>query len=222
MSLSIGHNHAGVSDICQQLHEYLWTMKRYSFPFDKTELPKNGIYALFEKGERAHGGDRIVRVGTHTGNNQLPSRLQQHFLNENKDRSIFRKNIGRALLNKENDPFLKQWEWDLTSRKNKDRYSPLVDFDKQAQVERQVSMIIQNQFSFVVFAVEEKERRLEIETRIISTLSWCSNCKPSATWLGLHSPKIKIRESGLWLVNGLYKEPFSSSGLSIMKVAKIH
>jgi len=30
-------------------------------------------------------------------------------VNENKDRSIFRKNIGRALLNKDNDPFIEQW-----------------------------------------------------------------------------------------------------------------
>jgi hypothetical protein len=35
--------------------------------------------------------------------------LKEHFVNENKDRSIFRKNIGRALLNKDNDYFIEQW-----------------------------------------------------------------------------------------------------------------
>jgi hypothetical protein len=60
-------------------------------------------------------GSRIVRIGTHTGANQLCSRLKQHFLNEMKDRSIFRKNIGRCLLKQANDPFLEFWELDLTS-----------------------------------------------------------------------------------------------------------
>jgi hypothetical protein len=64
----------------------------------------NGIYVLFERGEECHDGGRIVRVGTHTGDGQLRSRMLQHFVNENKDRSIFRKNIGRALLNRDRDP----------------------------------------------------------------------------------------------------------------------
>ena len=85
-------------------------MPKLKFPFDKKKIPLNGIYILFEKGEFAHNTNRIVRIGTHTGNNQLHSRLFQHFLNENKDRSIFRKNIGRALLNKERDTFLEKWE----------------------------------------------------------------------------------------------------------------
>ena len=61
---------------------------------------------LFETGELAHGADRIVWVGTHTGSNEMPSRLKQHFLKENKDRSIFRKNIGRALLNRRRTLYL--------------------------------------------------------------------------------------------------------------------
>ena len=56
-------------------------MKKFTFPFDKQEIPENGIYILFEKGEFAHSTNRIVRIGTHTGDNQLRSRLFQHFLN---------------------------------------------------------------------------------------------------------------------------------------------
>lgn len=73
-------------------------------------MPTDGIYVLFESGEESHGGDRIVRIGTHTGVGQLRSRLQQHFVKENKDRSVFRKNIGRCLLNRDSDPFLPEWE----------------------------------------------------------------------------------------------------------------
>lgn len=61
-----------MSEICQQLHALCNALPRHRFPFDEQAIPRNGIYILFEKGEQAHGGDRIVRVGTHTGENQLP------------------------------------------------------------------------------------------------------------------------------------------------------
>ncbi len=82
---------------CDRLHLIFDSLPRQQFPLNFREIPANGIYKLFEEGERAHGADRIVRVRTHTGNGMLPSRLKEHFLKENKDRSIFRKDIGRAL-----------------------------------------------------------------------------------------------------------------------------
>ncbi|OGJ19034.1 hypothetical protein A3K73_06585 [Candidatus Pacearchaeota archaeon RBG_13_36_9] len=180
-------------------------MKRYSFPFNEEEIPKNGIYVLFEKGEIGHGKDRVVRVGTHTGKSQLPSRLMQHFVNENKDRSIFRKNIGRAILSKEKDPFLEYWEIDLTTRNSRDKFLSSIDLEKQKQIEKKVTDYIQRNLSFIVFPIEEKGKRLETESKIISTISKCKECKPSGNWLGLFSPKEKIRKSGLWQVNELYK-----------------
>ena len=68
-------------------------------------------------------------------------------------------------------------------------------------------------FSVAVFEVPEKEDRLHIESRITSTVSLCDDCKPSTSWLGLDSTKQKIRESGLWQVNELYKTPFDSEEL---------
>lgn len=198
-----------MSEICAELHNLFSKRKRFQFPFIEDDIPKNGIYVLFEFGEEAHQCDRIVRVGTHTGKNQLRSRLKQHYINENKDRSIFRKNIGRAILNREKDPFLKQWNWDLTTRKAKKEFGNLVDWEKQKEIEKQVSFYIQKNLTFAVFEVIEKDKRLNLESKMISTLSRCRECRPSYNWLGLHSPKAKIRESGLWLVNELYKEPLN-------------
>jgi hypothetical protein len=206
-----------MSKECEELHNLFNNMKRLSFPFNKNEIPENGIYILFEKGEKAYGVDRIVRIGTHTGNNQLKSRLFQHFLNENKDRSIFRKNIGRAILNKRKDPFLKQWELDLTTKEAKDKLLNSVNLEKQKQIEKEVTEYIQNNFSFIVFPIEDKKKRLEIESKIISTISLCDECKPSENWFGLFSPKEKIRKSGLWLVNELYKEPLNEKDLIKLK-----
>jgi len=198
---------------CGTIHELAWGLERYGFPFDEAKIPLNGIYILFQKGEEGHQGDRIVRIGTHTGGNQLRSRLKQHFLNQNKDRSIFRKNIGRALLNQSNDSFLEYWELDLTTRKAKEKYSSLIDLGYQKSIESQVSEFIQTNFSFCVFEVNSKEERLQIESKLISTISWCEECKPSKTWLGNASPKNKIVESGLWLVNELYKTQFNTSDI---------
>jgi len=145
--------------MCNDLHVWTHSLPRFQFPFDKNAIPLNGIYILFEKGELAHGTDRIVRVGTHTGEKQLRSRLLQHFLIENKDRSIFRKNIGRALLNREHDPYLAIWNIDRTSRQTREKHEH-IDLDRQREVERDVTAYIQEHFSFVVFPVEEKAKRL--------------------------------------------------------------
>ncbi len=200
---------------CEFLHAIFNSLKVHSFPFNENEIPKNGIYILFEKGELGHNTNRIV--GTHTGNNQLISRLKQHFLNENKDRSIFRKNIGRALLNKTKDAYLDVWEIDLTTKEAKGKFSKLIDSEKQKILEREITKYLQDNFSFVVFQVDDKNKRLELESKIISTVSKCKECKPSSTWLGLFSTKEKIREKGLWQVNELGKEQFSEKELDDLR-----
>ena len=194
-------------NICHKIHKLFHAKVHHRFPFDCDKIPYNGIYVLFENGEKGHGKERIVRVGTHTGERQLRSRLKQHFINENKDRSIFRKNIGRALLNRNRDPFIEQWNWDLTTRSNKQKYKTFLDQKKQIEMEHQVTNYIQSNFTFIVFEVPIKDDRLRIESQIISTVSLCNDCHGSNEWLGKYSPKDKIRESGLWQVNELYKQP---------------
>ncbi len=206
-----------MSKECFKLHEIFSGLNKFNFPFDENKIPLNGIYVLFQKNELAHGVNRIVRIGTHTGKDQLRSRLKQHFINENKNRSIFRKNIGRALLNKNKDKFLEQWEIDLTTKEAKDKYSRLIDFNKLKEVEKEVTKYLQDNFSFVVFRVDDMKKRLELESKIISTVSLCKECSPSKNWLGLFSPKDKIRESGLWLVNELNKEPLNENEVEALK-----
>jgi hypothetical protein len=205
-----------MSAICSQLHSLARRGKEHSFPFDRALLPLNGIYVLFESGEEAHGGRRIVRVGTHTGDDQLPSRLVQHFVSENKDRSIFRKNIGRALLNKAGDSFLAEWELDRTSRAARERHGVERETAKRQAVEGDVTKYLQGHFRCVVFRVDDKGDRMTLESRIISTVSRCDECRPSDGWLGSSSPKTKIRQSGLWLVNELYKEPLTQGDLQLL------
>lgn len=183
---------------CKGLHDYVRSLKRYTFPFDKDEVYKNGVYILFEKNEFGHNGDRIVRIGSHTGNDNLVKRLEEHFLKENKDRSIFRKNIGRALLNKNSDSYLDIWDIDLTSKKAREEYRPFIKRDYQELIEKQVSDYIRDNFTFSVIEVLDREERLSLEKRLIKIVSSCNECYPSNHWLGKFSTIDKIRMSGLW------------------------
>ena len=201
-----------MESLAVRLHQLFNQQKRFSFPFQekKKEIPSNGIYIIFEKGETFHGMDRIIRVGTHTGDNQLFSRLNQHFLKENKNRSIFRKNIGRSLLHKENNPYSKEWEYD----------TKLLNLELEKELEKRISTYIHENLSFVVFEVKTKEERLFWEERIIATLSKAANqgeIKPSDKWLGNFSPIEKIRNSGLWLVQGLDKEGLTEDEFEKLK-----
>ena len=203
--------HEAAPAACAELHQHLAALPRYRFPFDATELPKNGIYILFESGEHAHGTDRIVRIGTHRGQDQLPARLKEHFLTENKDRSIVRKNIGRALLNREQSPLAEQWEIDLTSRAAREQHGSEIDRAALEEIEHQVSAYMRSNLSFSVIKVPEKSTRLRLEAGLISTVNRCADCSPSKTWLGKFSTKPQIARSGLWLIQGLDAELLTQS-----------
>lgn len=194
---------------CKELHTWANTLSLFSFPFDEQKIPENGIYLLFEKGEKSHGTKRVVRVGTHTGEGQLRSRLRQHFLMENKDRSIFRKNIGRCLLHKVKDPFLSLWEIDLTPALARTRHQSSIDPKKKQALEKRITKILQENFSFAVVREDSPAKRKALEAKLIATLYACEECAPSLKWLGKDSPLKLIRESGLWQVQGLSGAPLT-------------
>ena len=148
--------------------------------------------------------------------------MKQHFVKENKNRSIFRKNIGRSLLRKDDPhhPYAEKWEYDTTSREGKQKYAHLLDVNFEKALEKRISEYIQQNLSFVVFEVKTKDDRLFWESRIISTLSNAAKAgeiKPSENWLGSYSPNEKIRESGLWLVNELYKQSLNNEEFEKLK-----
>ncbi|MGL4987545.1 MAG: hypothetical protein ACRC5H_10485 [Treponemataceae bacterium] len=206
-----------MTTVTVRIHELCSKHRRLSFPFKKQDIPNNGIYIIFEKGETFGEFDRIVRVGTHTGENQLYSRLLQHFVKENKNRSIFRKNIGRCFLNRLQDPYLKLWDLDTTSKADKDNNLKLLDLDYEKEIEQKITTYIQENLSFCVFQVETKAQRLFWESKIVSTLAKSKELKPSIDWLGNYSTKEKIRESGLWQVNELNNEELTEAEFQELK-----
>ncbi len=215
--LGIGKQLAFLSraENCAELHAFLRSLPRQRFPFEEEDITRDGIYVLFDEGEEAHGGARIVRVGTHTGDHQLRSRLRQHFVDENKDRSIFRKHVERCLL--ANDPFLAQWNIDLTTRKEREKHAGRIDMEKQRAVEKRVTRYLRKNLSFCTIPVARKYDRLLWEARLIATVASCPSCHASEHWLGNRSPVKAVRESGLWQVNHVDGEPMSAKELSTLK-----
>jgi hypothetical protein len=208
-----------MKSIASRLHILFNQQKRFSFPFEQqiNEIPENGIYIIFENGEKFGDLDRIVRIGTHTGERHLRSRLNQHFIQKNKNRSIFRKNIGRCILNKNKSSYLPLWELDTTSRADKEKNLKLLNLDFEKKIEKKISDYIQTNLTFCIFQVNTKEQRLFWESKIISTLAKSKELKPSKNWLGNYSTKDKIKTVGLWQVNELFKSSLTEEEFDELK-----
>lgn len=197
------------------MHKLFNSLERMRFPYDIKKIPTNGIYIMFEIGETSHGVDRIVRVGTHAGENQLLKRIGTHYELGNKDKSRLQKNIGRAILCKRSDSFIGQWNLDLNRIEAK-KYFLDSSVDKLADTELEVVRYIISNISFVVCEVSDRQTRYALESTILSTISLCDECRPSDKWLGLYSPKKNIRDSGLWLEYEV-KESLSESDIDLLR-----
>lgn len=208
------------TNTCEWLHGMLEKLPLIKFPFKLENLPENGIYFFYEQGEVwGHGGNmsRIVRIGTSKSGN-FRSRIKEHFLLDERkmdfdetkpaprDRSIFRRNIGRALLQKENNPYLEVWELNFTSKENREKFSHLRDIDMEKRIERRITEILRTKFRFRFTEVPNSSDVMGskgLESSLIGTLAHCKLCKKSDNWLGNFSPVDKIRNSGLWLYQHL-------------------
>ena len=206
-----------------RLHELFNSLERFSYPFEaeKQQIPANGIYVMFEEGETFEGLDRIVRVGTHDGDNNLSKRLEEHYVDQNKNRSIFLKKIGSALLNKENNPYLDIWKVDTTTKEAQKKVAGKVDTILEAQIAEKAIVYIRKKVTFVVFAVEGgKNERKEWEGKLIGTLSNAAKSgevKASDGWLGSFSPSKKVVESGLWQEMELYKKSLTEEEFATLQ-----
>lgn len=177
----------------------------------RKQLPANGIYVFFERGEvvqwRSRVIDRIVRVGTHRGDGRFRTRIRQHYgkvrsLGGNKNSSVFRKHVGGALLRKANphDPRLEEWLAQGGPSFN--------------EVEELVSRALREGFTFSCFRVDSPGERLALERGLIALFASYPLGQPSADWLGLYAADERLRRSGLWNTQGTGAEPLTLAEFS--------
>lgn len=174
------------NDLCKAVHNAIRALPRISYPFDRRDLPRDGIYFFFEAGEGdGHTGDeRIVRVGTHKNGN-FRSRLSEHYLLGKgldvkadrpapKDRSIFRKNLGRAWICKQGIEYLDVWNIDFTSSRKRQEHGHRRDTVIEHTVETEVTALLRSDFSFAWVQVADEVERIGtggLEGRLIGALA---------------------------------------------------
>lgn len=211
--LAVSAQSGNSASLCLRLHQLLTTLPRYTWKEIDAVPFQNGIYLLFEEGETYRGLSRIVRVGTHKSQDRLCERLRDHFIKENHNGSIFRKNIGKALLNQTCDPYLTTWTLDTSRPPYKGMENP----NREQEVEHTVSQYIRAHVTFSVFPVDTQEQRLRLETGIIASLHQAKDFQASSSWLGQFSPEKEIRESSMWLKQGLDGVPMTDEELETLE-----
>ena len=158
--------------------------------------PRRGVYFFFEESEtrsNPNGALRVVRVGTHAVTAKSKSRLWNRLYEHKQDggRSVLRDHVNRALRER-------------TATGAEHNHTRCIS-----------SYIGQMQFLWVNVDGENSHRlRTRVERNAIALLSnWRGNGvdAPSDHWLGKHSQKEEIEQSGLWNVQhtkGDYDESF--------------
>ncbi len=203
-----------MNDLYLYIHDYFNQQKRYSFPYDKNEIIKitdsNGLYVLFEKGEKYKDYDRIVRIGSHDGSDRLVKRLRDHFLSSKQRNSIFRKHIGRCLLSINNDDYIDAWNKPFKKIVDKEKFKELVNLEYEKQYEDLITKHIHEKFSFVLIPrIYEKEIRNRIEEGLIAILNQSEKKLASDSWLGNYHQDKRIRDAKIWNIEYLNGSPLS-------------
>ncbi len=221
--------------ICSELHRELCKLEKYEVPsetdgrgafkFGDVDVPKNGMYFFFQKGEEGHNGDRIVRVGINK-TKKLALRMSNHFRLDPL-RSVFSTYLIHIYILYLMGPKLDEWTGTCNPNKifDANRFDELYRVNKKpSDLEKDLKILRSRmykgntdrlegyrkallpyfrenfRYSFVWFPDELEERDL-MEDGIIGTVAHCNKCGPSSTWIGKLAPHKATREYGLWLRN---------------------
>jgi hypothetical protein len=196
--------------ILERLEDKIGGLRRLADCSGWMSWPNRGVYFFHEQGENRSetgSGARVVRVGTHAlitaSQTTLWKRLSQHRGQQktgsgNHRGSIFRLIVGAALINRDKLDFP---TWGKGNSAKRDVRSGEVG------LEHQVSQIIGN-MSFLWLPIEDgpgpTSLRSYVERNSIALLSSYNKRAldpPSAGWLGHHSDRERVRNSGLWNQN---------------------
>ena len=162
----------------------------YSFSDDLIDLPDSGVEFYFEDEEvRTESNKlRVVRIGASNG---IFDRLNNDHMGDNAKNSVFRRHIGKALLNRQ------EGVQNLYAENISNNIDDIID-------EEMVSEYLLSKIQFLILPVKD----ISLKFSAISLLSNYSTPDevnpPTDEWLGNDSiksngrPNRKIRKSGLW------------------------
>lgn len=137
----------------------------------------------------------MVRVGNHPrSSGGLKRRLRDHY-SGGKHGSVFRKYLGGALIRRDDprhpclEPAPGKGHWERQDSPACPTCRPF---------EQTVSAVLRSTFLFRCVAIADTAERNRLESSLVATLSLCSVCGPSLSWLGRYAYSDKVRSSGLW------------------------
>jgi hypothetical protein len=185
--------------------------QRHKYPYKESEIAKNGIYIMFEKGEKHLAFDRIVRIGSHTGPNRLFSRIDEHYIGDDHRDSIFRKHLGRCFLtiDKQTD-YIKCWDLKIKKIVDKAKNFDKIKWELETKYENKITEYIKNKFTFIVIPnLTDEINRLRLEKGLIASFAQADERTISENWLGKFHPDSKISSSGLWNIQGIKGKPLT-------------
>jgi len=182
------------------LHRHFNNLKRFTFPYNESEISQNGIYILFETGERYKNFDRIVRIGSHTNKNRLLKRLNEHFVEEDHRDSIFRKHLGRCFLTIDHKSnYIPIWDLKIKRREDKLINLPKINWELESEYEHKITGYIRKNCSFVIIPdLTNDVKRVRLEQGLIATVGQTVQPSFNDKWPGAFHPKATIRNSKLW------------------------
>jgi hypothetical protein len=211
--------------LLDRLEQVLTAKKKLADCDGRMPWPRRGVYFFFERGEprsETGSGLRVVRVGTHaltTGSSStLWGRLSQHrgarSGGGNHRGSIFRLIVGAAMKRRDSREDPRSWGIDSDGTQAAERLNMTADALKSEEgwLEQAVSRFI-GDLPFLYLAIDDEpgseSLRGFIERNAIALLSNFDReplDAPSASWLGRHSDRDKVRRSGLWNNNHVDEE----------------
>lgn len=204
--------------LLNRLESKIGGMRKLSNCNGRMGWPNKGIYFFFEEGllrSDSGSGPRVVRVGTHgltvANKSTLWGRLRQHKgaannAGGNHRGSIFRLIVGSSLKIQSGSSEPRTWGIgsDLSSATSRLNAPPESIKMGESELEKLVSLFIGN-MSFLWLRIEDAggpdSLRGRIERNSIALLSNYNKTPldpASATWLGRHSDRPLVQESGLW------------------------
>lgn len=194
-----------LNDICSFVEDVhiLTSEKGTLFSGPSPVLPFNGLYLFFEAGQKvaikSKEYNRIVRIGINEKPNNFRSRIRGHY-NENIEGSVFRENIGWALL-------------ESRGKKPLETYITKKNYRKQnsgGALETEISDYLSKAFTYKAFRIDY-DKLATYEDIMIAAFriyyQWKTFKKEldMGNWLGVHSYSLqnKIKRSGLWNSEGV-------------------
>jgi hypothetical protein len=208
-----------LNDICSFVEDVhiLTSNKGFLFRGPSNTLPLNGLYVFFEVGQKivinSKEYNRIVRIGINEKPNNFRSRIRGHY-NGNIEGSVFRENVGWALLESYGKKPLQSYRTKKNYRKQ----------NSGGALEREISNYFARSLSFKAFKIDYGKLAM-YEKTLIAAFSLYYQYKTFQkeldlrNWLGLHSysKQERIKRSGLWNSEGVFliEEPFSLDRMEI-------